>query len=670
MPQNHRLEIDGLRAIAVLAVVFYHFNLPGLGGGFVGVDIFFVISGYLIGGILLKELSQTGSISLANFYKRRIRRLAPAYVVLVVATFIASYFLLLPFEFREFGKSLVASAIYLSNVYFYRQAGYFDTASDEKVLLHTWSLSVEEQFYIFLPLLMVLLARNRQVLLGVLATCFAASLVLCIAATAFSPTAAFFLFPHRAWELIAGVLLAAYEQRRIRTESAPQIISWIGLGIILLSVVFITPGPAFPGFQALFPVLGTVLILFNGRHENPINRLLSSPLPVFIGLISYSLYLWHWPILVLSKYYTDGNGNWLTSTFWFAASIACAWISWRFVEQPFRAKSNSPNGLVFSSAAIATGILVSLGALLYLGNGIPNRFDGSVRAHIAASTDFFREWDRCAVASEGPLSGIEICSTGLDGPPTFLVLGDSHARAFKDGIDQIAKEHGASGWVIWHAGCPPLFDIGKTESAATPEQDRHCASANEQLKRALPDLPSSIKSVLLIGRWSYYAEGRGVGIDEFNTIRLSPSEHGSLNGLNQSELYATAVQSTIDQLSKRFGRIYVLRQPPEIQEYSARAVARGLAHGTLSEQDAERTFSTSLARVIQRTDAAERPFRELKSSKKIEVLDTWGNFCFEEKCFSVRDGRSAYFDNNHVTNTTSREFRQVFEPLFTQKPVE
>ena len=282
-PLPYRSDIDGLRAIAVLAVVVYHFGFPGLPGGFTGVDVFFVISGFLIGGILWREREAMGRIRLGRFYLRRFRRLAPAFFVMALVTTALASALLLPFEFREFGKTLIAATVYLSNVLFFRQAGYFDAASEDKPLLHTWSLAVEEQFYIVLPLLLLLFARRRGALIWTLALIWAASLAASVLLTPHLPTATFYLFPFRAWELLSGVLLAIWGCETGRRWRGYAALSWLGLGLVAASIILIPAGPQFPGLLALVPVLGTVLLLANGTGRNTVNRALSSPVPVFSG---------------------------------------------------------------------------------------------------------------------------------------------------------------------------------------------------------------------------------------------------------------------------------------------------------------------------------------------------------------------------------------------------
>lgn len=356
----HVAQIDGIRGIAVLAVVLYHFAPSYLTGGFVGVDVFFVVSGFLIGGILWREYSETGTIRLGAFLLRRARRLAPAYFVMAATVFAVAYLILLPFEFREFGKSLIASLLYLSNVQFFREAGYFDIASEQKTLLHTWSLSVEEQFYLVLPTLLLLLGGRRSAAMVVLGGLFAVSLVANLVVTPMSPVAAFYLFPFRAWELLLGVLLAIVAVERRLTLSYGPALSIAGLALVALSVFVVRAGDGFPGYQVLLPTVGTALLIANMRDRNLINAALGGSALVYFGLISYSLYLWHWPILTLSQYYFDGYSGGPQTALWLAVSLVVATLSWRFVERPIEMR-HLP-ALPFAGGIVAASTLLLCGA--------------------------------------------------------------------------------------------------------------------------------------------------------------------------------------------------------------------------------------------------------------------------------------------------------------------
>ncbi len=655
-PESHayRPEIDGLRMIAILPVVLYHFDTPGLEGGFAGVDVFFVISGYLIGGILWREYRETGRLSLARFYIRRVKRLAPAFFGMAAIASLVGWFILLPFEFREYGKSLVAATVYLSNILFFRGEGYFDIGADSKVLLHTWSLSVEEQFYIALPLLMLLFARWKAFLFAAIWVAFLASLAASIWLTPTNQTAAFYLFHFRAWELLAGVLLAMTTFGKAPLKG-PGWISWLGLSVVSLSFFWINPARGFPGWQAILPVAGTLLLLANGRSDNAVNRLLSMSGPVFVGKISYSLYLWHWPVFVYSNYWRDGYSGWLEAAFWIALSVAFAILSWRFVETPFRQISRPSGRTVLAALAVPSCMALGFGLFAYLQDGFAQRFDQATRAHIQASGDFLQDWSRCHVPSEGAFAGVELCPIGPEGEPEVLIWGDSHVRAIKEGLELAAWEADVPGLIIWHAGCPPLFGVAKTESYATQQEDAACARAKATIERDLGAL-DTIHTVLLVGRWSYYATGHGIGLDKDNTIQLSG--HGKAG--NPAVLKA-GFAKTLPRLRSQFDRVFVFEQIPEIPLYDSRRAARDLAHGHRSPAQV-----ANRARV-PRNSVQQRQASALETFGDVRLLESWGEFCDARDCSAFKGDESLYFDNNHITNSTARKINPRFQPLFTRE---
>ncbi|CUH51129.1 Peptidoglycan/LPS O-acetylase OafA/YrhL, contains acyltransferase and SGNH-hydrolase domains [Shimia marina] len=656
----HRAEIDGLRAIAVLAVVFYHFGVPGFGGGFVGVDIFFVISGFLIGGILWREHQATGRLALGAFYMRRIRRLAPAYFVMAFAVLAIGSLILLPSDFRETAKGVIAATVYLSNILFFRQAGYFDGAAEEKIMLHSWSLSVEEQFYIFLPLVFLLFARNRTVLMAALGGCFALSLISSVVMTFQAHTAAFYLFPFRAWELLAGVGLAILTIEKPDLWRPHQALSWAGLALVLASVVLVQPGAAFPGLQVILPVLGTVLLIGNGTQNNLVNSALSQRVPVLIGLMSYSLYLWHWPVFTLTTYLQERYAGPAETALWIAISFVLAGLSWRFVEQPVRRATGLSNWALLAAVVAASASALMLSWAVYKTDGLPQRFDRQAQVHIAATGDFIQDFSRCAVADTGPFAGLELCRIGPDyGAPNLLIWGDSHVRAYFEGLDQAAHEANRAGLVIWRAGCAPLFDIRKQESAATRAQDAACGAANAQIRQALAMSPD-LRDVLLIGRWSYYASGKGVGSDAHNSIRLSSERFGVMT---QDALLAKALQATVTEIALQDRAVYVLRQPPEIAHYNAPKVARALAHGRLSEQLARRIGQITVTDATRRAAGGEMAL----ARSGARILDSWRWFCDPFLCDAVQNGVGQFFDNNHVTNAAARRMREVFYPAMLRQ---
>lgn len=660
----YRKEIDGLRAMAVSAVVLYHFGFPALGGGFVGVDVFFVISGFLIGGLLWSELQHSGTIDLRHFFLRRIRRLAPAYFFVAIISTLAAYFVLLPFEFREFGKTLIAATAWLSNIQFFREAGYFDVASDNKVLLHTWSLAVEEQFYFALPLVLLLLwstfERWRITLLAIM---WAASLASCLLVTPVSPTATFFLFPFRAWELLSGVLLAVWGYELGARWRYGPMLSWLGILLVVGAMISIRSGPQFPGWQATVPVLGSVLLLLNGQDDNLVNRLLSARIPAFIGLISYSLYLWHWPVFTLSTYWLGDYEGPFEGALWMLLALVLAVIAWALVERPCR-RLLSDRILTIGFIALFVFTL-SAGASIYLSNGSPSRFSDPARTHVDASTSFFSDYSRCAIETVGPLKGLNVCFAGPAGTPEVLFWGDSHLRAHMGGIQRAAAELKTPALMIWQAGCPPLFGMAKQENSATAAQDAQCLADTQQLRNALSELPQ-LKRVALIGRWSYYATGTGVGVDAHNTISLSASPYDGLEGETQQALYESSWNLTIKELTGQVEQVFVLRQVPEMPRYVARDLAKRLVYGRMSADEVDVATHVEAGEIRVRTTAAEEPLRQMELTGSIHLLDPWSILC-DPRCSVVHNGRSYYFDNNHLSNEGADALRTLWGRVLTGK---
>ncbi|WP_082358393.1 acyltransferase family protein [Shimia sp. SK013] len=656
-PHAHRAEIDGLRAIAVLAVVFYHFGLPGVSGGFVGVDVFFVISGFLIGGILWREKIATGKLGLGKFYLRRIKRLAPAYVVMAIAVLVVGWLVLLPNDYRETAKGVIAATVYLSNVLFFRQSGYFDGAAEEKVLLHTWSLSVEEQFYLFLPLVFLFLGRSRPAMLWGFTALFLLSLISSLPMTERSQPAAFYLFPFRAWELLAGVLLAVWATEKCFEYRVNAGVSYAGLAITLGAVFLIQPGAHFPGWQAIFPVLGTVMLIANGQHDNLVNRVLSMRVPVAIGLISYSLYLWHWPVLTLTTYVRGAYAGPGEVALWIAISGVLATASWAVIEQPVRKAKSLGGPAVLGGAVVASVLLLGVAGYVFRAEGVAGRFGPQANIHIAATGDFLQDFSRCRTANEGPFEGLDVCPIGPeDTPPRMLIWGDSHVRAMYEGLAQIADESDRAALVIWRAGCAPAFDLQKQESAATAAQDAACTAANAQIREAFAEMPE-ISDVVLIGRWSYYATGKGTGIDAHNTITLASDR---FDAPAQADLFAGALRATVQEISYTDRFVHILEQPPEIAFYSAPKVARALAHGQITPDEGTRRSAIGRADAERRAKPAQTAIAESGAN----LLLTWGAFCDAFLCEAIHLGVGQYFDNNHLTNAAARRIRGVFHPLF------
>lgn len=664
--RGYRPEIDGLRSIAVLTVILFHYGTPGFSGGFIGVDIFFVISGFLIGSILWHELQTTDRIDLIGFYSKRFRRIAPAFSAMALVTSLFASAILLPFDLREFGKELLSSSTYTSNIYFYLNAGYFDTAAEQKLFLHTWSLSVEEQFYIVLPLFLLIAIRFTRSISTLLAAVAVISFLLCLLATARAPDAAFYLFPFRAWELLAGVSLGIWALNNSWHFAIHRAVSWVGLILIGLAVALIEPGHGFPGLWALLPVAGAVLIIANGRNQNAVNAVLASQLAVFIGLLSYSLYLWHWPILVLTRYYVGDHLSGATLAACLIATFVASWLSWKYVEMPFRRRKLTRSFNVIAAGCATSVVGATLGALFYVQNGLPGRFSKDVAGHIGASQDFLQDWRRCRIETQGPLKTIETCRLGPEGQePRVLVWGDSHVRGFKEGLALAADEAGVPGLLVWTAGCPPVIGITKKESSATPAQDARCSQINARIVQALPNVPSVV-SVLLIGRWNYYVEGRGVGLDQHNTISIRsslPTEAVE----DPASAMEDALKHTIQEMASSGIRTFLLQQTPEIANYDSRVFAKRLAHGIALDGGANKLSATLARNQAEARSARSRALiSRIARETDLVVLDPWPDLCDTERCSAIKNGQPIYFDNNHLTNTGARALRHLFAPALNR----
>ena len=424
---KYRPEIDGLRALAVIPVILFHAGFPYFTGGYVGVDVFFVISGYLITTILVGDLEQD-RFSILRFYERRIRRIIPALFCVVVVSFLAGWFILLPADFKSFSLSVVAVTTFWSNFFFWMESGYFDTATELKPLLHTWSLAVEEQFYIFFPFVLALLWRfGLKIVFIVLGLIFAVSLsfVTWDFGALSQPEAAFYLLPTRAWELMAGALAALY-LRRANTWKPGAVLSGalsvLGIALILYAILAYDKYTPFPSLYALAPLLGTVLIILFERRGTWSFRILANPVCIGIGLISYSAYLWHQPVLAYARYL-----SWHEPPLWIMAvlcglTLLLAFLSYKFVETPFRKGPLFPGRTIMMPAGATGALLIAAGLTITWTQGAPGRYAANHQA-------VFRQYDDPATYVRGQFSdfrNVEFDKT--DQRNKLLIIGDIYAQ--------------------------------------------------------------------------------------------------------------------------------------------------------------------------------------------------------------------------------------------------
>lgn len=518
---KYRADIDGLRAIAVLGVVLYHGDIPPFTGGFVGVDIFFVISGYLITSIIAKDLDAQ-RFSLVAFYERRVRRLGPA--LLAVVAFVIGFTLLFktPKEAETFGESISFFGLLASNHFFAQERGYFDVPRETFALLHTWSLAVEEQFYLAFPLILAGLTawapRRRVAAVAAIAVVsFVAAAYLVIRATTetrYGVDAAFYFAPLRAWELALGALLAL--SRLSAAALAPRAregLAWLGLALTLAPIFLYSHATPFPGLAALPPCLGAALLIFTGAGgDTRVARGLGWRPAVFVGLTSYSFYLWHWPLLSFAAYIAMRPLTLLEAVGVIALSFFAAVGSLYAIERPFR----RPDGVISSRPIfLATGATllgcVLLGALLQKTDGLPQRYSAEIRA---LSTGDSHEFgvdladcaDQRARLTETAQRDIRVmfCAAGKPGEtPTELLWGDSHTLSISPAFAEAAAARGRSILITSRASCPPVVDYDWT-----PLQTwRGCSAHNRAVFASLERL--GITRVYLFAAWGAYANTEG-----------------------------------------------------------------------------------------------------------------------------------------------------------------
>ncbi len=378
---NYRREIDGLRAVAVIPVLLFHAGFPQFSGGFVGVDIFFVISGFLITTIIGSEIAAQ-NFTLLKFYERRARRILPALFFVISITIIPAVVILRPGDFKEFSESIVSVIFFVSNVFFWKSNGYFSDAAELKPLLHTWSLAVEEQYYLVFPLVLMLFgkfAKNYIPLL--LYLLFVGSLVVAQWAVSHNPDAAFYLLPTRGWELLVGSVVAYHRLNTPITGSNSnpkyQVASFVGVLLILYSVFAFNGKTPFPGFHALVPTAGAALILLYATPQTLAGAVLGSKVMVGVGLLSYSAYLWHQPLFALTRYHSHPTQT--VFALLIAATFVLAYLSWRFVEAPFRSSKRFSRNQIFALSGIGAALLVGFGVIGSLTNGFSFRYDQDSR---------------------------------------------------------------------------------------------------------------------------------------------------------------------------------------------------------------------------------------------------------------------------------------------------
>lgn len=643
----YRRDIDGLRAIAVLAVVLFHFGVPGITGGFVGVDVFFVISGFLITSIIWRE-RQAGRFSFIDFWARRARRILPALFVMMAATLAVGWFLLAPKDYEELGRSAHYQVIFTSNLLFSRQHGYFDVSSDIKPLLHTWSLAVEEQFYIVFPLLLTLFSSRlkhwRLALFAVLLGSFGMS----VWAVAHEPQKAFFLLHLRAWELLAGAMLAVMPMRDWRASPAlAQGVSLVSMALILIAVLGFDATTPFPGASALLPVLGVVgLIWANGQQHTWVGRLLSSRLMVGIGLISYSWYLWHWPVFVYARYAAvDGLNGWELAGL-MLLSLVLGYLSWRFIETPFREKRLlAGRGAILAGAGVGILCLGLTGVTIRTSNGVPSRLSEQALRYAEAKT-WSPDLMACMADKDTPDERL-FCHFGQSGSASVLVWGDSHATVLIPAFKESAQRHEISLLEASFSGCVPLDGL---------ENNASCAQFNQRVEKAVGE--ETFSDVVLVARWSLYLYGQMSGDKE---RALKDPRTGKYVRAVAEQRLAQGLRERVQGLRAAGHRVWLVKEAP-LQEI---IVPYRLSRLAMLNRPVDGE-GLLVAEHVKRQAFITQLFDELAAADNgVAVLDPAPQLCGADGLCRVElNGRALYTDDNHLSDVGARYVEAFLEPLF------
>jgi len=618
---NYRREIDGLRALAVLAVILFHAGFQTFGGGFVGVDVFFVISGYLITSLILAELDQ-GKFSLINFYERRARRILPALFLVMFVCLPFAWLWLLPNDLKDFAQSLVAVPVFASNILFWRETGYFGTAEALKPLLHTWSLAVEEQYYLLFPLfLMLTWPLGKRWILSLTLLIFVASLAAAQWGSNVAPEANFYLLPTRGWELLVGSFVAFYRYQHPDKTDNGRIAEWggvIGIALVVYAVFGFDNQTPFPSLYALVPTVGAALIILCATPNTFLGKLLASGILVGIGLVSYGAYLWHYPIFSFLRYRALEPLSFSVLVAAMLMTFVLAYASWKFVELPFRNRSNFTRRAVFSFALI--------GSLIFVGVGYA-----------------------------GIKMSAEVAADALPGqlvlPKKVMLLGDSHAGHLAYGLRQV---FGANLVARAFEGCIPFYNVDRYDSRHLRGECVRHINRELAIFESDPDLGLLILSTM----GPVYLDGTSVGekgVARITGLGVELIDDNSVR--DRWAVFETGMRKTLERLNARHDKkvIFVLDVPElGLEPRQCRAPQDSVeVLGTRFGWGKPTYDNCRIGRL--EFDTRTRRYHQLVKSvvqdfPSIHLFDPTALFCDEQWCYGSKDGANLYRDADHLSD--------------------
>ena len=649
--RGFRADINGLRAWAVAAVVLYHFGVGGVGGGFVGVDVFFVISGFLMTGIVVRQL-ETGRFDLIGFYLARARRIVPALIVLCAFLLCIGWFVLLPPDYAMLSTHAIASLTFISNIKYWTEAGYFDIESHEKWLLHTWSLSVEWQFYLALPVILFVVWRirpGRIAQVWAVAGGFVLSLALTIAITPLQATMAFYSLPTRAWEMLGGglvYLVAPYLQPPPRWR---RWLEAVGLGLILVSVSVFDFRSPWPGWRALVPTLATMMVVMVGHQSSWTGNRAAQ----WLGSRSYSIYLWHWPVLV-AMVYTELNTGYLAIFFGTCLALFLGHLSYELVENPARRRLERGRRYVGAGLMISMVVAVAVPAAAVKGDkGVAGRFAPAVERAAAEAGNIHPRRTECH-----SLKGRESPSCMFGGPNlTVIAVGDSHVAAMVSAIAQSLPDAQA-GVMQWsYSGCQFVAGMKKVDSIRDKlGSDYQCGEFVEWARARLESIPADVPLVI-IGRYAQSAFGMNDERRNINVPEVYFSQPVAETTPAFLDEFSRSVVDSACQLAK-LRRVYMVRPTPEMGFDVPRTLSRRMAWGRTAD------VSIPIEEYRKRNSWIWAAQDTARNQCGVRILDPSAYLCDKQRCFGSKNGMPLYYDDDHLSEYGNKLLVPMFSEMF------
>lgn len=643
-PLGFRADINGLRAWAVIFVVLYHFGVPGVTGGFAGVDVFFVISGYLMTAVVVKGL-RTGRFNLWQFYLARARRIWPALIVLCAVLLALGWFVLMPEEYRALGKHARDSLLFSSNLRYLKEAGYFAVASEQKWLLHTWSLSVEWQFYLIFPLIMAalwrLLPREKTLYLAI-GGLFFGSLVWSVWSSLFEAERAFFVLSSRGWELLGGGLVFGLSERLVLSAVQRRVMLFVGMLIMFTAMFWLDSSRVWPGGWALLPVMSAALLILANAEHTP---LLHAPVLQWFGSRSYSLYLWHWPVVV-GLGLLDGGQTYLLMVAGMLVALCLAHVSYQYVEEPTRRLMGRHRGWPLVCLLIASLALVASVAQWVRKSEFSNRLPTPVAQMAAQARNHSPRLQECT--HDQPE-----CFFGGDAIRA-IVLGDSHAGAVVEAVNDSLMNTAQGVYLRASAGCLLVFGARKDSSSS-----QECTQLQAWAQQALPGLYPGVP-VLLVMRTTAYVKGGMPG--EPGQLDNQPEYHfakpySSPQPAFLAEFRANYVASVCALTAHH--PVYLLRPIPEMPVSVPDAMARDVLLGR------ERQYQLSLTDYQQRHAFTWSVQDQARDQCGAQILDPLPFLCGDTVCPAAVDGTALYYDDDHLSRAGYARLIPLFRQIFS-----